>query len=787
MPDPLSPSTTQSQTAAGTAPPRWGPSVLSLAFVGLGMALFPLWLGVLSRADGLSAGLLALLEVVIRWASAGGFALLYVASALGLGRWLADRLLPGSESWTVRAGVGVATLLTVSSLLAWGGLLSPAGRAGTLAIALAWVVLVPGWLLLLLHLRTALPARAWWLPSVDGASDGKLRAGALATGMLACGLMLAAGASTPGFLWASEFGGFDALSYHLPLPQEWLREGALRTLEHSVYSALPSALSAGVMHQTLLMPGALAPQAWAGGLQANDGAGLLAAQMLHALLGVLACLGCGGFARAVARWGGADQPTADLAGAGAFAVAAIVPWTTVVGSLAYNELGVVLMVAACGRALLHTDAGLLRRGLLCGALAGAACMIKPNALFALLALGICGAFWLREEREGTRGRIVLAGSLAAALGLAMLTPWLARNAMATGNPVFPFAPAIFARADGSMGHWNAEQVDRFRNYHRFVTQRAARSSLKALGQRLRYAIPAQSTRPAFTRPDGTTEPARGHTGLLHPQWLGLTLASPILGVVALVARGRGARWNDALAGLLFAFVTGVVLWMLATHIQSRFLVPLLPVVASLAGLGWCVLASQGPTSAGTRATLPLVLAGIALPALLCIKLVLLPGQAVRSAREGSGPSPIAGLLAQPNLMLGEPAALARLGLASDARDTNLGPDQTLNALGPDARVLLVGEAKTAYLRRPVRWASVWDTSPITTITASAPTDPSKWSGLLRGAGVTHVLIHFAELDRYRTSGYLDPQLDPALLERFARQHATVLRTWDTGQVLLEVP
>ncbi|MEZ6319149.1 MAG: hypothetical protein R3B49_10435 [Phycisphaerales bacterium] len=59
------------------------------------------------------------------------------------------------------------------------------------------------------------------------------------------GVLVVACASPAGWLWDSEFGGFDALAYHLELPQEWMqRAGRVWPVDHNVYSYLPSYVEA---------------------------------------------------------------------------------------------------------------------------------------------------------------------------------------------------------------------------------------------------------------------------------------------------------------------------------------------------------------------------------------------------------------------------------------------------------------------------------------------------------------------------------------------------------------
>jgi hypothetical protein len=152
--------------------------------------------------------------------------------------------------------------------------------------------------------------------------------------------------------------------------------------------------------------------------------------------------------------------------------------------------------------------------------------------------------------------------------LAALTPRLVRNAVASGNPVFPALTGLFGT-----GHWTIEQVERFRAGHLFDGGVARRLGLLLI--------------PDASDPMGPT-----HRGLAHPQWfLFFAIAIPSAIGVVLMRRTRGAGrvWSLALGLQL-------VMWLIATHVQSRFLIPLaLPgvVVAALA-------ASAAPAAWGAR-------------------------------------------------------------------------------------------------------------------------------------------------------------------------------------------
>ncbi|MEO0715829.1 MAG: hypothetical protein AAFY58_02435, partial [Planctomycetota bacterium] len=180
---------------------------------------------------------------------------LWLVAAIGLGG-LVTRLAPdASDRMALRIGGGIALMLTLT--FAVGSM--------TLAPTAMWLLVLAGLALGVWDCREGVrfgdrPSGWWWL-AAPGA-----------------GVLLAASSSAPGWLWDTEFGGYDVLSYHLQLVQEWLAEGRVRTFEHNVYSFLPSYIEAASAHVGVLA-GADGPMAservW--GLVAHNGRGLIQA------------------------------------------------------------------------------------------------------------------------------------------------------------------------------------------------------------------------------------------------------------------------------------------------------------------------------------------------------------------------------------------------------------------------------------------------------------------------------------------------------------------------------
>jgi hypothetical protein len=276
-------------------------------------------------------------------------------------------------------------------------------------------------------------------------------------GLPALAVLLVAAANTPGWLWDSEAGGYDALSYHLQLPQEWLMAGRIRPLAHNVYSYLPGYVESAFYALAVMMGESSGGSGRVGGLVAGEGLGVISCQMLSAGIAVMAAWMVGRLVRGACVRVGCER---GAGGAGVFAAVFMLstPWTVVVGSLAYNDLGVVLFFAAAMLAAIDEGGAAWRRGLVCGVLVGVACGCKPTALFmAGLPVGVVMVGMPRKARE-----IAVMVAAGAAGGLVVVLPWLVRNWAYGGNPVFPLAASVFGAA-----HWSAEQVGRYGAGHAF--------------------------------------------------------------------------------------------------------------------------------------------------------------------------------------------------------------------------------------------------------------------------------------------------------------------------------
>lgn len=695
-------------------------------------------LGALS-ALGQPDPIAAAAAVLLAFASSATPAAAYLLAGIGLGLPFRSLLAPSPSANPLAAALGVALLLSLSHLLGCLGLL-----AGGLGQLLASIPIALGLYLLARHLAR------FDLRSVSTLNP------VLFLALPPVAVMLVAAANPPGWLWASEAGGYDALSYHLQLPREWLAMGRIQPLAHNVYSFLPSYVESAFVHLAALLGRG---RAGGGGLLAGDGSALLACQFLSAWFALFA---------AWMVWRLADLLRPGL---GVWAAVALLatPWVVVTGSLAYNETAVLAFGAAALLAALDPSLAGSRResgasrgsewrgrnarkgGLLAGALVGVACGCKPTALF-LVAPGVAAALVLLTPRTAA----VRALASAAIAGTIAVAPWLIRNYLYAGNPVFPFAAQVLGHA-----HWSPEQVSRYAAAHQF------QGSLLA---RLRLLVFPDS---------GSGLGGTGHRGLLHPQWF--TFFPMVAGAGAMIARRAvSAPVRRAAVVMVVAVSLGLGGWLLATHIQSRFLLPLAVPGAVLIAL------AAGEVR---RAAIP-----AAMLATLSVASVwnfwLQPGGKWIGGGDRAG-APNALLVGGVGALTGEavrgPLAAAKPEeRAQFLRECSL-PVFVNLAAPPGSGVLLVGSATPLYYTGRVAYATTWDESLLARAMRRHPGDPGAWARDLAALGVGVLVVDEGELARLSASGWLDPILQPEALLGFLRGYARPIRAEGSIGVFELVP
>lgn len=564
--------------------------------------------------------------------SAGMIAAAYVGAAAGIGMKFMGRS-------ALALPVGAAAMLALSHLMGVAGFL----RDDLAGAAAAWAPVLIGLALCWSGLRAPPPL-----------SPPRNRARALAMLCLSpaiAALMLSA-CAPPGVLWPSEARGFDALSYHLQLPREWLALGRIIPLENNAYSWLPSYMEAAYTHL-----GALASPIWRDPFVAGDGPATIASQLLHAMFAVATAATIAALVRARAL--GSSQ-TADLV---AGAIFLCTPWVLVTGSLAYNEMAVCLFLAGAIGACDANGLTPIRRGLTVGFLVGAACCAKPNALL-MVGLPVALLFAFQAPRREWL-RVFGAASVA---GMTILAPWLLRNWNASGNPLFPYLASIF----GS-GHWTPLELARWHAGHH--------ESAGAL-ERIGLLFSAR--------------------GFGHAQYLFGLPVGCVIAALGLFSR----RSHLVVAPLVLMTLVQIVMWLLVGHLQSRFLIPTLVPMAIAAGL---VLSDWHERPGAVRRLIApglLAVMGLAAPAPLLLDsrrgapevgfvvaagVGTMTGEALRAVYEEANP--------------GEREQIER---------EIFGPAQWINVVGAPTiqRLYLLGDSTPFYFRVPVLYHTTWDASPL---------------------------------------------------------------------------
>jgi hypothetical protein len=254
-------------------------------------------------------------------------------------------------------------------------------------------------------------------------------------------------------------------------------------------------------------------------------AGMYLAQLMHATMCAVAVLAVYGLAG-----GGRRGIVAGL-------LVGAVPWVSLLAPIAYNEGGTLMWgILAIGWAI---RARKLRAFLMAGLMAGFAGGSKLPIL-PLLWVGV--PIVLILVRPVPIGRIIVGCAAYLLFAVVALSPWLLRNDVWAHNPVFPEAMSVFGKA-----HFSAVQAERWREAY----------------------LPARD----YRSPLGRLE-ALGSQVIIDWRY-GFALLPLGIATMTLTSRNRIAI---CLLGLL---IFQTLFWLLFTHLQSRFMVIAIPILALL--------------------------------------------------------------------------------------------------------------------------------------------------------------------------------------------------------------
>jgi len=327
---------------------------------------------------------------------------------------------------------------------------------------------------------------------------------------------------------------FDVREYHLGGPKEWFQSGSIHFLPHNIYTSFP------FLTEMLLLTGMVLHGDWY--------AGALVGQLVLMTFVPLTALAACALAR---RWFG------DAAGWLAALIYLTTPWTYLISITAWVEgaltfyLAATLLSVTGGEAA--PDKGWRQRLILTGLLAGSAFGCKyPGLISVVIPLGGF-ALWRSMREAPADRRHLIRAALAFGLGTAFTAgPWLLKNLMQTGNPVYPLAASLFGGLDRDpqlLANW--QRAHAVPNY--------ALSDLAGSLWRI----------------------------TVSSEWL-----SPLLFALApLALMSRGQR--KVVTGLCGYAAVLFLSWWLLTHRIDRFWIPLVPVVCVLAGAGAVMLTHRG--------------------------------------------------------------------------------------------------------------------------------------------------------------------------------------------------
>lgn len=546
---------------------------------------------------------------------------------------------------------------------------------------------------------------------------------------------------------------FDVKAYHLQAPKEFFLNGRVGFLPHNVYASFP------FLTEMLSLAGMVTRGDWYFG--ALVGKAVLMSFAPITALGVYSV---------TRRIGG------ETAGWLAATVCLSTPWTYRISIIAYTEgaLCCYVILTLLGFILSQRWTGSPGETarpngaiLLTGLLAGSATATKYPGLVLVaipFAVAVGGFAWLKTAKP----QAVMRGMMLYGLGvLVTFGPWMTKNFVETGNPVYPLMASLFGVAG-----WDDELAERWRAGHRPPVE-VLRDPTRWPGDL------KQSVLDVAVRNDWQSSllfglaplallfsvPSRGSPGAPAPP-----CEAPRSGSAERTARGKRRRE--------LLLVTGYALWILMvwyglTHRIDRFWVPVIPVLSVLSGIGLVTAwgchgsASRAPSGPQTRHTLPTHAspAGrrrarltepwhpvMAIPAGLLFGFTLLYNFAFNTTGLGGY-----------NQYLIDYAAARRLTLPEGGTKTpSIAVIDRLD-LPDDALVLFVGEAQVFDAAFPHRYHTVFNQSLLEQI-AARKRGPGEWELLdadrirrnLKDQGVTHLFVNWNEVLRYRlTYGYSD--------------------------------
>lgn len=339
---------------------------------------------------------------------------------------------------------------------------------------------------------------------------------------------------------------FDVREYHLQGPKEWFQAGHIKTLEHNVYTSFP------FLSEMLSLAAMVLCDDW--------WQGAIAGKLTLAAFQLLSALAVFSISR---RWLG------NISAWIATAAFLSTPWISRISNIAYAEgaitfyliasVMVALLASGCeeprSKTKLIAIAGFLAGSAMASKYPGVVSVVLPVGLY-LLATIIQPARKTKpaldkpEHEQKTRRQTVTSTILlnAAVFIVAVVVavgPWLVKNAVATGNPVYPLAYSVFGSSD-----WSPQMDAKWKKGH------------------------SPPERELIRIPNHLADVA------IRNDWQSGFLFAFAVPALLLARKKRTVFWLSLHACWLLAT------WWVFTHRIDRFWIPLIPVAAVLAGSAW---------------------------------------------------------------------------------------------------------------------------------------------------------------------------------------------------------
>ncbi len=402
------------------------------------------------------------------------------------------------------------------------------------------------------------------------------------------------------------------------------------------------------------------------------------------------------------------------------------PWTYRISIIAYAEGGLTFFLMATTLAVIvcvqsrqdhpeqspeeEESPGADRLTILTGLLAGSAMACKYPGLLSVVFPAAVVLLLLEWKSQNAAPLARRVAKTLLVFGLACgvtIGPWLLKNLYETGNPVYPLMNSLFHGID-----WTPTLEANWKNAHS----------------------------PSHYQPFDLL--VKFYDVTLKSDWL-----SPLM--FALAPLAFLTRWNRRIIGGLWLYVGFLFLsWWVLTHRLDRFWIPLIPLVALLSGGGvWWATNQFWRYSAGAFVT-------------LCVLFNL-------------------GFITTVNCGLN--TWLGDLAEVRDNSEFTSEPVAYLNRirLPTDAKVLFVGEAQVFDVRVPLVYNTVFDISifeqwcsanePGVPVADQKMKSAAEIRERLKSEGITHILVNWKEVLRYRTTYGISEFLAPWRFEQLQQE------------------